>query len=209
MKGEKRTEGTIVAIEGSDGSGKTSTAKRVVDLLHKDGHDAIYLKEPTNESGAGKLITYYLKHNIKIENGELISLFMTDRIYDVQHNIEPALKENKIVVLDRYFLSTACYEGIEGANWENILRRNRVFSPEPNVWFILLPSVSECERRLDTRGGHRSQYDTLKEISRVRDMYQTIVDTDRVGNYVVLKTGGWSLDDVASEIVNKIMGEIT
>ena len=94
----------IVAVEGIDGAGKTTVARKVVEELRRRGYDAVYLKEPT-ESEWGKRIRK--ERSLKPE--EELELFLKDREWNVKHNILPALKAGKIVVMDRYYYSTVPY----------------------------------------------------------------------------------------------------
>src|SRR5674476_775575 len=102
--------GILVAIEGIDGVGKTTQSLRLVDRLKALGFDAIRFFEPTKETPEAKLINQKLQQSNSRASGELTDLFLADRRYDVENYIAPALSEKKIVVMDRYFLSTAAYQ---------------------------------------------------------------------------------------------------
>ena len=95
--------GYLFSIEGIDGSGKTTTAKTLVNFINisfiEDG--AVYFREPTSESDAGRKVRSYLDEHQHIADNELIDLFVADREYDVTNNIQPALDKQKIVVLDQ------------------------------------------------------------------------------------------------------------
>ena len=128
--------GILVAIEGIDGVGKTTQSLRLVDRLKALGFDAIRFFEPTKETPEAKLINQKLQQSNSRASGELTDLFLADRRYDVENYIAPALSEKKIVVMDRYFLSTAAYQA-DSRPWQDILEANREFAPEPDVSFII------------------------------------------------------------------------
>ncbi|MDD1726152.1 MAG: dTMP kinase [Euryarchaeota archaeon] len=128
--------GILVAIEGIDGVGKTTQSLRLVDRLTALGFNAIRFFEPTDETHEAKLIHQKLQHSISSTSGELVDLFLGDRRHDVKKHIAPALSEKKIVVMDRYFLSTAAYQA-DSWPWQEILEANREFAPEPDVSFII------------------------------------------------------------------------
>jgi thymidylate kinase len=195
--------GHLFAIEGCDGSGKTTTAKLVVDTLCQTGHDAVYFREPTSESGAGKIVRHYLENQINIDPNELLPLFITDRVYDVTHNINPALAKGKLVVMDRYYISNCVYEHTERNPWQTTMKTNRKLFPEPEIIFILNPGLKVCKERLNTRGGAKSQYETHEELSRTNELYMEITREDD-GNYIIVTNLGTPVE-VSAEIVGNIL----
>ena len=63
-----KAQGFLIAIEGIDGTGKTSIVKSLLEKLTKDGYQVISFKEPTNETEAGKKIrqSYFLSPRQKM-----------------------------------------------------------------------------------------------------------------------------------------------
>lgn len=195
--------GHLFAIEGIDGSGKSVTSKLVVDSLGRLGQDAVYFREPTSESGAGKIVRHYLENQINIDPNELLPLFITDRLYDVRHNIAPALANGKLVVMDRYFISNCVYEHTARNPWQRTMKTNRKLFPEPEIIFILNPGLEVCEERLNIRGETKSQYETREELVRTNELYLEIAKEDN-GNYIIV-TNLETPVEVATEIVGKIV----
>lgn len=206
--------GYLFSIEGIDGSGKTTTAKTLVNFINisfiEDG--AVYFREPTSESDAGRKVRSYLDEHQHIADNELIDLFVADREYDVTNNIQPALDKQKIVVLDRYFVSNAVYEHSNVYPWRTILARNRLLYPEPDAIFILDPGVDVCKQRICDRGEGVSQYETREELQRTHDIFDEIIKYDLEGHYIVLETDGWKVGEVAlaiqAEIIKMLPAEV-
>lgn len=102
-----------MVLEGIDGSGKSTTAHRVQKCLLEHELDSIILREPTEKTDASREIRRIL-HTVETVDAavsrELLDLFLIDRLWDLKHQVIPALRSGKVVLLDRYFLSTAAYQ---------------------------------------------------------------------------------------------------
>ncbi|NHJ32401.1 MAG: dTMP kinase, partial [Asgard group archaeon] len=132
----EQRKGIFIAFEGIDGTGKTTMALNLKERLEKLGYSVVIYKEPTNETEAGKKIrASYLEERATLE--QELEWFIEDREWNVNTRILPALAENKIVFLDRYFFSTACYQGVrKSKDWISILELNRKKFPEPDLTII-------------------------------------------------------------------------
>src|SRR3989344_8055752 len=99
--------GRLIAIEGIDGSGKTTQVRKTVEILKEKGIEAIYTKEPT-DGEIGRFIREILAGNKKFRPAGFQYLFSADRV-EHQGEILKLLKKGKIVVSDRYFWSSVPY----------------------------------------------------------------------------------------------------
>src|SRR5690554_6635734 len=70
--------GKLIALEGIDGSGKTTQAQLLVEKLKKSGKKVIYTKEPT-DGEIGKLIRRVLSGELNVPPLSLQYLFCADR----------------------------------------------------------------------------------------------------------------------------------
>ncbi|MDO4952835.1 MAG: dTMP kinase [Synergistaceae bacterium] len=100
----------FIAIEGIDGTGKSTQAARLAAYLRADGsREVVLTKEPGGWDGGTVLRELVL-------GGKLVHpwsegyLFMLDRAEHVSRIIEPAVREGKIVVCERYHASTLAYQ---------------------------------------------------------------------------------------------------
>lgn len=99
----------FVVIEGIDGSGKTYSARKLVQLLREYGEEAMFTYEPYK---AKQLNNYGLEHNLPQEY--FLGLMVADRAYHVQTVIEPALQAGVHVICDRFVYSNIAYQGYGG-----------------------------------------------------------------------------------------------
>jgi dTMP kinase len=104
--------GRFVVIEGGDGSGKSTQAKRLVARLQAAGRDAFLTHEP-GDTELGRAIRRMLLHaDWDLEaRGELL-LMLADRAQHVTEVVQPALAKGCVVVSDRYTPSSLTYQGV-------------------------------------------------------------------------------------------------
>ncbi len=104
--------GLLIAVEGIDGAGKTTVAAILAQWCGERGFACNFSKEPTSLQ-YGKILRESAKTG-RLSAEEEVELFFKDRQEHVKRSIGPALADNSVVVLDRYYWSTAAYQGARG-----------------------------------------------------------------------------------------------
>src|SRR6056297_1487578 len=104
--------GFFISLEGIEGSGKSTQIKLLKDKLIELDYDVLFTKEPGGTE-IGKKIRKILLDPIhhKMDDRAEILLYAADRAQHVVETIIPALKEDKIVITDRYIDSNIAYQG--------------------------------------------------------------------------------------------------
>jgi dTMP kinase len=105
-------KGIFITFEGSEGCGKSTQSRILYRFLKARGYDAVYLREPGGTKISEKIRKILLDH--KNEGMTAVSellLYMASRAQIVEEVIRPALKQNKIVICDRFLDSTIAYQG--------------------------------------------------------------------------------------------------
>lgn len=194
--------GILIAIEGIDGVGKTTQSTRLVERLTALGFDAVRFIEPTGETRESKLIQRKLERDSSSTTQSLLDLFLADRRYDVETHIAPALAAKKIVVMDRYFLSTAAYQSDSKA-WRDILEENREFAPEPDVSFIINWPADTALRLIKKRKSGFTAFENQATLLQIRGRYLEIAREDS-GNYVIIEKIA-DEEDVCDEILDNLL----
>ncbi|VVB77272.1 putative thymidylate kinase [uncultured archaeon] len=70
-------------------------------------------------------------------------LFCADRARHLEEEIEPAIKQGKVVICDRYFFSTLAYGFASGINFDWLYAINKAFRMPDLVFFIdVSPDIS-------------------------------------------------------------------
>src|SRR5687768_52761 len=140
--------GILVALEGIDGTGKSTQVGRLTAAFRAEGYDVLSLSEPTQSPWGRRLREVMTVGRRLLAPSQELDLFLQDRRYDVAAHIKPALAAHKLVLMDRYYFSTMAYQGALGIDPEHIRRLNEVFAPVPDLVFILLIPPTEALARI-------------------------------------------------------------
>lgn len=198
--------GKFIVLEGIDGSGKTTQAKRLVEHLDKKGQKAIYTKEPT-DGPIGQLIREILKGEIKVSKASFQYLFSADRA-NHEEKIVQQLKDGVYVVCDRYFWSSVAY-GILDTHEErdyyltalSILSfYNRFLAPD--ITFYLKVSVEEALRRLSAMHKTKEIYEKREKLKKIVAGYNFLLQ--KFPREFMVVNGEQLITKVTEEIVNKL-----
>jgi dTMP kinase len=107
--------GRFIVIEGIDGSGKSTLAARLAGDLAAIGRKVLRTREPGGTPLSEKIRALLLDR----KNAEMVPLtefflYMASRAQLVDEVIRPALAAGQVVICDRYYYSTAAYQGAAG-----------------------------------------------------------------------------------------------
>ncbi|MCL4501833.1 MAG: dTMP kinase [Deltaproteobacteria bacterium] len=167
--------GLLIAFEGVDGSGKTTQAEMLAASLKKDGYQVVLTREPTHGPAGQKLQAYLLGPSRHLSPMEELHLFNEDRREHVEQVINPSLAQGKVVITDRYYYSTAAYQGALGLNPNDILAANEAFAPAPDLVFILELPVTEAMARLAKKGkAARQLSESFPYLKQVEAIYASL-----------------------------------
>ena len=197
---EERKNGLFVVYEGIDGTGKSSLISMAKDVLETQGYTLTILKEPTNETEAGKKIREsYVTGRVPFE--EELQWFIDDREWNVTNNIKPALEAKHIVLVDRYFFSTACYQGVRNNNdWSSILKMNREKFPEPDLTIVIDVEPEVALERITKERVKENTFEAIENLRNVRNLFLEVVNNDPIGNYLLID-GSETLEEISDEIL--------
>ena len=161
--------GWLVVLEGIDGSGKSTVLRRLAEYCASRGLDAVVSGEPTRGPWGMKLRQSMTEGRLTLE--EELALFLKDRAEHVERLIRPALKAGKVVLLDRYYFSTAAYQGARGVDPEKILAENEKFAPEPDLVILLNFDPVAGLDRIRARGDSPNHFEQLEQLQQVREIF--------------------------------------
>ncbi len=161
--------GFLIAVEGIDGSGKTTVAHYLKEILEEFGFESEILKEP-GDSIYGKTIKSSEK---RFPPEKELELFILDRMENVRKNILPRINRCVTVILDRYYYSTIAYQGALGIDIEMIRMKNEEFAPKPDLTIIIDVSPETALKRIRKRG-KLTGFEDLDYLRKVREIYMSL-----------------------------------
>ena len=168
----------FVSIEGFDGVGKTTQANLLNEYLKNEGIKSILVREPGGTSAAEKI------REILIADSELspiteLLLFESARSDLVNKLIREKLKNDFIVITDRYLDSTLAYQGYGRNIDKSIINELNKFSTEnlyPDITFLLDLKVEEANKRTKKRKDTNNKDQILKFENEENIFHQKIRD---------------------------------
>lgn len=107
------TNGTLIAIEGIDGSGKHTQAKLLEQTLRARGHNVLATGFPQYDSWFGQLVGKFLNGEFgpldKVDPHFAALLYAGDR-FAARQPILDALQQGRVVLVDRYIASNLAHQ---------------------------------------------------------------------------------------------------
>jgi len=165
--------GLLIVFEGTDGIGKSTQLQLLYDKLLAADYPVLITREPTNGTYGQKIRQLYVNRD-KYSHEEELELFLADRREHVDRVLAPSLKSGKIILCDRYFLSTAAYQGAVGFDPEMILNRNS-FAPDPDLALLFQAPVSiGITRILSGRKETLNDFEQARNLEKVADIFSEI-----------------------------------
>ena len=193
--------GWLIVFEGIDGSGKTTQVERLAGALRALGRTVVTTREPT-DGPHGRKIRDLSTRAAPMTPEEELGYFLEDRREHVREVIEPALERGEVVITDRYFLSTAAYQGARGLDPEAILVRNESLFPLPDAVVLIDLTAAAALRRVELRGANRNQaYEREEFLDRVAENFRSF---ER--DYIRVVDGEAEPDDV-HRVVREVLGD--
>ena len=123
-RGEMADDSFFLVIEGIDGAGKSSVASQLHDALSQAHRNQVALTyEPHDPSAAGSTIRDALAKRIRVSPLALAYAFALNRIDHLDRLINPFLAAGgrRIVISDRYLLSSLVYQSVAGLSMEDVM----------------------------------------------------------------------------------------
>ncbi|GAA2978861.1 dTMP kinase [Finegoldia magna] len=193
----------FITFEGPDGSGKSTIIKKVYDYLIENNYDVIKTREPGGSPIAEKIRNLILDtENTEMGYRTEALLYAASRAQHVEETILPALNENKIVLCDRFLISSLAYQGvgrdlgIENVRKINEFAINGVF-PDFVLFFDVDP-ITTLKRKssLDTADRLEKEGNNFHE--RVYNGYKEILNSEK---NIEIIDATQSVEDVFSQCI--------
>lgn len=197
------SRGRFIVVEGLDGSGKTTQARRLVSTLQATGHLARFTAEPSGLP-IGKLIRQALLDPTQLGEATLPYLFAADRRDHLDREILPALARGEVLVCDRYVGSSLAYQSFS-LPLEEVWALNARFPAPDLTLFIDLP-LEDCAARVRARGAALERFEDMSRAASLAAAYGLSMATLQArGHKVVAVDGHGGADEVAARVWAEVL----
>lgn len=198
----------FIALEGIDGSGKSTQTKLLTEKLTAQGHKVYSTFEPTDNQ-IGKMIRTIFSGKVKADNRVVAGLFVADRLdhlLNEEYGVVKKLEAGYTVICDRYCFSSYAYQGAHmDMDW--VIQANsmsaQILRPDVNIFIDVSPEISM--QRLHTANRDNIEiYETLDNLKLVRAKYEEAFEKLKSLEKIFRVNGDRTPDLIAQDIWNKV-----
>ena len=199
--------GLFIVFEGPDRSGKSTQAGLLSEWLRKNKNKVVLTREPGGTWLSEKIRAILLDPKSKIEPLTELFLYETSRVKHTLSIILPALKTGKVIISDRFTMSTTAYQGYGRAiPIRTVETLNRIatcgLKPDLTIVFNIPDRVFNERERLAQKlsGPDRMERESSKFRRKVNKAYKVL--SRRPG--VVRMNAARSIAEIHAELKNII-----
>ncbi len=199
--------GKLIVLEGIDGTGKTTQAKKVLDYLRSQNILVSLFREPGG-TPIGETIRNILLARKDYKGGlgqdaEFL-LFASARAELSRLIIKPSLEKGRSVILDRFGLSSVAYQGCgRGLEVEFIKSVNRkaTLGIDPDLILLLDLDVETALKRVKG-GGDRIEQNGMQYFEKVRSGY--LKEANDSANKCAVINAAKNIEEVFTDIKKQL-----
>lgn len=202
----QNTTGCFITIEGIEGAGKTTIAKRLEQWLSSQGFSIIYTREPGGTEVGESIRQILLSSTFPLEPEVELLLIEAARAQLMRNVVIPSLNQGKIVILDRHTDSTMAYQGY-GRHVElakvDYLNQFATWHQKPDLTIILDIDVKHGIQRVQERNHgevvkDRFESESIEFMTQVRKGFLELAKNDPE-RYIVISS---------EESIEKVWAEV-
>ena len=193
----------FIAVEGIDGSGKTTTIREIKRYLESKGH-AVYLTSEPTTLATGKIVRNFLSEtnsDTPLIHEMLALAFAADRINHLREEIWPALKKKQTVITDRYFFSSIAYQSLN-VSYEWVKGINR-FATLPDVLVFIDVKVDKAVERLTKFRNSTEIYEKRELLQQIDRNYREVIREFEDKLKVIYLDGNLEIGEIYGDIEKK------
>jgi dTMP kinase len=207
------SKGSLVVIEGPDGSGRSSQIDLITSHLEAAGHAVITTGLKRSELIGGGILE--AKHKLPLGKKTLALFYAADFADQLEHKIIPALHAGYVVLADRYIYTLMARSSVRGIprSWSHDLFG---FAVKPDLVFYLDVPPEELFHRVFQKYGSLDYYESGADMGLSDDLYKSFILYQRgiakefrvmESKYGIVRIdGGKGIPEVNAELQKRIDG---
>ncbi len=210
--------GEYIALEGIDGSGKSTQLHLVSEKLRQENLPVTLTSEPKSDSVVGKIIREVLSNKIKMPSSAFQYLYSADRVINQETIVKPCLEKGDIVMSHRSFWSVIPYGVMDRGlgeydkkNAEVLMVAQGLLSQYhqficPDTTFYLRVPVDIAMERLAGMDKAKEIYEKKEKLEQIAKGYEW--EIKKFPDKFVVIDGTQSEEKITQEIVEHIKESI-
>lgn len=202
-----KPKGYFITLEGGEGTGKSTQAKKIYNYLLKKNIPTVLTREPGGCKEAEQIRNLLVKgkKNKWDGIGESLLLNAARRVH-LKNIIIPALNKNNWVICDRFIDSTMAYQGVGygvSMNFLNNLSKIVCEGITPDLTFIFDMNVNDSLKRTKNRtSNNRYEKFDIEYHSKINNYFKSLPNKNK--RYCKVNA-----DDNIDNVFKNIIDEIT
>ncbi len=197
----------FITFEGVEGCGKSTQSKLLFEFLQAKNIQTILTREPGGTKTAEEIRSILINGEVNKLDGisETLLNFAARRDH-VEKLIKPSLKEEKIVISDRFFDSTFAYQGYGHKEDLDIIKNIQKISIgdfAPDITFLIDVDIKKTLKRISQRKeNNRYEEMNLAFHKRVRNGFLEIAKNNKERFRII--NGEKSIEEIQKEILKDL-----
>lgn len=195
----------LLSFEGIDGCGKSTQIELLKEYFDQRGLNYFIFREPGGTEISERIRSLLLHETNHMHPVTELLLFSAARSQLIHEKVLPLLKEDQIVILDRFYDSTTAYQGYGrksvGLNNIHVLNQLASHQTKPDLTFYLRIDPKEAEKRTSGSMKDRMENAGLRFFSEVSKGYDEMAKNEKRIHSIDAML---SEDEIHSEIVSLI-----
>jgi dTMP kinase len=219
----------LIALEGIDGAGKGTQARRLLERLNAAGTKTELISFPRyNDTRFGRMIGEFLNGrfgSLDAVSPFLVSLLFAGDRFESRELIADALARNEVVLCDRYVASNIAHQGAKAKptereelrRWIETVEFELYGLPRPDL-VLLLDLPADAAQQLIEKKSPRDYTDKKADLQEadgsylagVRDVYRELADDDDAWHIIHCIADGdlRTIDDIGDEVWNVVQHKV-
>lgn len=207
-----KEKGYFISFEGIDGSGKSTQIQKLARFLETLGFNVIITREPGGSVGGEEIRNLLLQGNVDRWSAETeILLFTAARRDHLERIILPAMKDDKIVICDRFTDSTRMYQGMRGPNLRNLvdMLNEKIINCDPDLTIVIDIDPQISLKRAKSRETVEERFEDFGVEMQLNMRNGFIELAKEFSNRIEVVNGQQSVDDLAKDICSIVKAKLS
>jgi dTMP kinase len=197
----------FVTLEGPDGAGKTTQLNLLKPIAQQEGW--VLTRNPGGTPFGERLRELLLNdRSVHLHQIAELLLYMADRTQHMKEVVEPALKEGKVVICDRFIDSTVAYQGFgRGLNVELINQLNGLATHNIKPDLTILLDINPEQGLGRAKSGDKIEAEGSKFQAKVRAGFLELAGAEPK-RFTVIDAGNNNIQEVHQLVLEAIKNKI-